>query len=63
MAFPDVLALEVNDALRILEQAGYTCEVTVTEPPKKGACRRKALLPNMWLDSESCITIKQQSLL
>lgn len=35
MAFPDVLALEVNEALRILEQAGYTCEVTVTEPPKK----------------------------
>ena len=34
MGFPDVLALEVSEALRILKQAGYTCEVTATEPPK-----------------------------
>lgn len=34
MAFPDVLALEVDEALYILQQAGYTCEVTVTKPPK-----------------------------
>lgn len=34
MGFPDVLALEVSEALRILKQAGYTCEVTATKPPK-----------------------------
>lgn len=34
MEFPDVLALEADKALRILQEAGYTCEVTVTEPPK-----------------------------
>ena len=34
MGFPDVLALEVSEALCILQQAGYTCEVTATEPPK-----------------------------
>ena len=34
MGFPDVLALEVSEALHILKQAGYTCEVTATEPPK-----------------------------
>ena len=34
MGFPDVLALEVSEALRILKQAGYTCVVTATEPPK-----------------------------
>ncbi len=34
MEFPDVLALELDKALRILNEAGYTCEVVATEPPK-----------------------------
>ncbi len=33
MEFPDVLALEAGEAVRILQEAGYSCEVIATERP------------------------------
>ena len=33
MQLPDVLALEVGEAVKILREADFECEITVTEPP------------------------------